>query len=457
MSIQTISLYELNNSIKTAISGSFPEASWVIAEISELSVNRNGHCYLELIEKNADNTQIIAKARATIWAFTFRMLKPYFETSTGHEFISGLKVLLNVTIEFHELYGLTLNVKDIDPTYTLGDIEKKKKEILDRLEKEGVINMNKEIELPEVPQKIAIISSETAAGYGDFINQLENNPYSYKFYHKLFPASMQGENTENSIIEALDKIYRHESFFDAVAIIRGGGSKSDLISFDSYWLAYHITQFPLPVITGIGHERDDTIVDIVAHTKCKTPTAVAEFLIDKVSEFENRLLELQNNIIENTESLLQEANDEIGSLTGLFAPIVHTAIQNENNGLAFSMHKIKTAVARYFEISNLHLEKYPEDLKWHAGFSISDTKNNLKMYSYSLQNSLKKSLAEAKHRIEIFNTKNRHLDPSNVLRRGYSITFSKGKVLKTTDGISEGEEVDTVLYNGTFKSRIIKK
>ena len=201
-------LSELNLEVQSIIHGHFPENIWIIAEISEIKINSAGHCYLELIEKDQSKDKIKARARATIWSFAFRMLKPYFESATGYELKQGIKILISVKVEFHEVYGYSLNITDIDPTYTLGDIERKRQEIITRLRKEGVFNMNKDLTLSPVPQKIAVISSETAAGYEDFINQLDNNPYGYLFYYKLFPGIMQGEQAESSIIEAFERIFK---------------------------------------------------------------------------------------------------------------------------------------------------------------------------------------------------------------------------------------------------------
>lgn len=224
-----LSLFDLNHQIKTQLESAFNSTYWVVAEISELRMHRSGHCYLELIEKDTDSEQVKAKARATIWAFTFRMLKPYFETTTGQSLTAGIKVLVRASIEYQEVYGLSLNIKDIDPTFTLGDIARRRMQIIQQLEDEGVMDMNKEVDLAPVPQTFAIISSPSAAGYEDFINQLENNPYGFKIYHKLFPAIMQGDQTEQSIIDALERIYTYEEVFDAVVIIRGGGSTADLM------------------------------------------------------------------------------------------------------------------------------------------------------------------------------------------------------------------------------------
>ncbi|MBQ8443183.1 MAG: exodeoxyribonuclease VII large subunit, partial [Bacteroides sp.] len=285
MEEQALSLYELNGLVKRSIRNSMPETYWLQAELSDVRSNYSGHCYLEFIQKDASGNNLIAKARGTIWSNIYKMLKPYFEQETGQAFASGIKVLVRVSVDFHELYGYSLTVLDIDPTYTVGDMERKRREILRQLEEEGVIDLNKELEMPLLPQRVAVISSATAAGYGDFCNQLANNPRGYGFHTQLFPAIMQGDRVEESVIAALNAIYAQLDCWDVVVIIRGGGATSDLSGFDTYELAANCAQFPLPIITGIGHERDDTVIDLVAHTRVKTPTAAAAFLIacmDKV-------------------------------------------------------------------------------------------------------------------------------------------------------------------------------
>ena len=297
---EALSLQELNFAIKEAINDALPQRCWVRAEMSDVRANASsGHCYLEFIDKDEKSGQIVAKARGTIWARTFQMVKSYFEKETGQSFVSGLKVLVNVSVEFHEVYGYSLSVHDIDPSYTLGDMVKRRKEIILRLQKEGIFELNQDLPFPLLPQRIAVITSPTAAGYEDFINQLTENEYGFPFYIKLFPAIMQGEKTSESVIAALDKIFPHARLFDVVVIIRGGGSASELSSFDSYPLAANCAQFPLPVITGIGHERDDTVVDMVAHTRMKTPTAVASFLVECMVREASRLRELEQSIYDD--------------------------------------------------------------------------------------------------------------------------------------------------------------
>lgn len=250
-------------------------------ELSDVRSNTTGHCYLEFVQKDPRSNNLVAKARGMIWSNIYRLLKPYFEETTGQLFASGIKVLVKVTVQFHELYGYSLTVLDIDPAYTLGDMARRRREILMQLEEEGVLTLNKELEMPVLPQRIAVISSATAAGYGDFCHQLQHNSGGFFFYTELFPALMQGNQVEESVLAALDRINDRVNEFDVVVIIRGGGATSDLSGFDTYLLAAACAQFPLPVITGIGHERDDTVLDSVAHTRVKTPTAAAELLIHR--------------------------------------------------------------------------------------------------------------------------------------------------------------------------------
>ncbi len=292
-----LSLLELNQLIKDTLDDAFATPVWVKAEISEMTVNRTGHCYLELVDVDPSSKEVLARARATIWSYSFRMLRPYFETTTGQSFTQGIKILVSVKVEYHPVYGMSLNIRDIDPSYTMGDMARKRREIIVQLQEDGVYDMNRELELPLVPQRVAIISSPTAAGLQDFMDQLNNNQRNIQFYTKLFPAVMQGTETAGSIINALELVFQYEDFFDVVCIIRGGGAQLDLASFDNYELAYHVAQFPVPVITGIGHDKDETVIDLVAHTKMKTPTAVAEFLINGAETFEQMLLELEARFV----------------------------------------------------------------------------------------------------------------------------------------------------------------
>ena len=288
--MKPLSLYDLNTLVRRSLEQCLPDEYWVQAELSEVRVHpATGHCYVEFVQKDPRSNNLVAKARGVIWSNVFHLLRPYFEESTGQMFTAGIKVLVQVTVSFHELYGYSLTVQDIDPTYTLGDMARRRREILAQLKADGVLTLNKELPMPVLPQRIAVISSASAAGYGDFCHQLEHNPRGYYFRVELFPSIMQGERTESSLLAALDRINQRLEYFDVVVIIRGGGATSDLSCFDTYLLAAACAQFPLPIITGIGHERDDTVLDTVAHTRVKTPTAAAECLIARMDEAAARL------------------------------------------------------------------------------------------------------------------------------------------------------------------------
>ena len=291
--MDSLSLLELNALVRRSLEQCLPDEYWIQAELSDVRSNTTGHCYLEFVQKDPRSNNLVAKARGMIWSNIYRLLKPYFEETTGQLFASGIKVLVKVTVQFHELYGYSLTVLDIDPAYTLGDMARRRREILMQLEEEGVLTLNKELEMPVLPQRIAVISSATAAGYGDFCHQLQHNSGGFFFYTELFPALMQGNQVEESVLAALDRINDRVNEFDVVVIIRGGGATSDLSGFDTYLLAAACAQFPLPVITGIGHERDDTVLDSVAHTRVKTPTAAA------LLEQEGRRLEMIQTRIPN--------------------------------------------------------------------------------------------------------------------------------------------------------------
>lgn len=410
MELTALSLYELNNLVRGVIADTFSQRFWIRAEMSDVRCNQNGHCYLEFIEKDSNNKTIIAKARGSIWSNVFRMLKAYFESETGQAFASGLKVLVQVSIEFHELYGYSLNVHDIDPSYTLGDQAKNRTLIIKQLEEEGVLDLNKELPLAKIANRIAVISSPTAAGYEDFCNQLTNNKDGFIFYNKLFPAIMQGDRTEQSIIAALDRIYENIDKFDAVVIIRGGGATSDLSSFDSYLLAANCAQFPLPIITGIGHERDDTVLDIVAHTRAKTPTAVAEFLIKHIYESASELIDIQDSIIFETNKRLIEEATILNTLVTKYSYIIKDRTKDQLNKLDIISEKIKNAAIRV--------------------------------------------LQDQKHILESKEQYIEHNSPENILKKGYTITLSGKKIIISKAGVKKGDNIVTRFADGEVESLV---
>jgi len=473
---QKLSLSELNEHIKTAIEGAFPTSVWVVAEISELKENRNGHCYLELVEKQG--AEIVARSRATIWSYTYRMLKPYFETSTGQIFDQGIKILVQVSVEYHQTFGLSVNIKDIDPIYTVGDMALQRRQIINRLKSEGIFEMNKELELPLVPQKIAVISSATAAGYLDFMNHLQTNAFGFKFYVKLFQATMQGTETAPSVIHALERIFQYEDFFEAVVIIRGGGATADLSSFDNYDLAYYITQFPLPVITGIGHEKDDTIIDLVAHTRLKTPTAVAEFLIsgmsafyDSLQETEAEIVRLAREIIETRQTELEQAvtnlNFSVTSLiSGKQAQLakkgnqlqrgVHSFAFKKEHHIESRKHLLKSSVLLWFARSKSRIEKSRVSVK-HAVVDVLLKKNGgIVHFKDILTLVAQKRILRERERLHLNENTARLINPENVLKRGYTLTLAEGKIVKSAKELLLQHEIETRFADGKVKSRIIK-
>ncbi len=451
-----ISLSELNNRIKGVIQDNFFENIWIVAEIGEIKFNRNGHAYLELIEKDGASDKLIAKASATIWSYTLRMLKPYFETTTGQELQSGLKIMVAVIVEFHELYGFSLNIRDIDPAYTLGDIERRRLEIIRQLEEEGVLEMNKELELPLVIQKVAIISSSTAAGYEDFMKQLNSNSYGYAFYTKLFPAMMQGSQTETSIIQALEYIYEYEDFFDVVVVIRGGGSRSDLLSFDNYNLAYYITQFPIPVISGIGHEKDTSIVDLVSHTSLKTPTAVAEFLIGELNEFEQNLDNSLSDIYSFVADRLDTENDRLEGLSNRLVPLLQSRLNNETKRLELAGQKISLLSKGMINEGHQNLSRWHLELGAKSQSTIRALEKDLERAVEKLKFRVKQQLNQQRKSLNYFENSVNHFDPKNVLKKGYSITKLNGKILTDAKKVKEGDELETVLHKGVVKSKVEK-
>lgn len=430
--MEPIGLYQLNNLVKLELKKRFPDTFLVVAEIADVKENRSGHCYLELIEKREGDDAVIATARATIWAFTYRMLKPYFETTTGKSLQKGIKVLVNAEVVFHELYGFSLNIKNIDPTFTVGDLERKRKEIIDRLTREGVIDMNRELDFPLLPKTVAVISSPTAAGYGDFVDQLHRNVYGYAFHTKLFPAIMQGEKTTESVIAALERIYEYESYFDVVVIIRGGGSQTDLGSFDSYDLAANVAQFPIPVLAGIGHERDETIVDRVAYRSVKTPTAAAAFLIEKFSEAEGRLELAKERLMREAKRILQdEKTRQVVKITEL-KQFTRLFLEGQLNRLALASRNAEHSTGIYFSNQLTRLEQ----IKMVMGSKVTEI------------------LTANRYFLELAETKMKYADPKNILEKGFSISRVNGKAVRGTLEVQSGDVLETELFEGVIRSEI---
>ncbi|HEX2933847.1 MAG TPA: exodeoxyribonuclease VII large subunit [Bacteroidales bacterium] len=454
--LKSISLYELNNSLKRGIKELFPDTFWVTGEICEMNINQSGHCYLELIEKASETEQITARAKANIWAFTFRMLKPYFESVTGQRFSIGLKVMLNVSIEFHEVYGYSLNVKDIEPNFTVGDITRKRQEIINRLQNEGVFDLNKELELPLVPQRIAVISSETAAGYGDFVDQLTDNDYGYKFRIKLFNAYMQGESAQQSIIDAMDKIFEEIHNFDVVVIIRGGGSQADLDCFNAYWLCYHITQFPIPILTGIGHDRDETIADLVAHSSLKTPTAVAQFIIAKTTDFESHLQEVTEEITDLVTGKLLDLKENLSDFSHRLLTISKLSVNSEKQRLTTIETYLKSEVRDSLKKNRQALQALSSDIQLKTSYLLTLQKKHLATSTGKLKMVLKSQLKNEHTRLEQDARKIDLLDPAHILKRGYSLTFCNGLLIKNAENLKPGDVIESKWHKNSALSKVLQ-
>ena len=398
-------MLELNRLVRESIECEMPEEYWVEAELSECRETR-GHCYMELIQKDELSATPVAKAQAKCWANKWLTIRPYFERITGQQLHAGMKVLLQVYPQFHEAYGFSWIVNDIDPTYTIGDMARKRQEIIKKLKDEGVFDLQKELQLPMFCQRIAVISSQTAAGYGDFCNQLADNPYGFKFETQLFPATMQGEGVEQSIINALERIY--DTDYDCVVIIRGGGATSDMSGFDTLALAENVANFPIPIITGIGHERDESILDMVSHTRVKTPTAAAAFLIEHLKEVLDVIDNSQDRITRYAQQKLTTLNSQL-------------AIVSESIPRLFSLVKTRQ-------------------------------ESKLDIFEQRMRTSIDRRLTSESHKLELISEKLKALDPTLLLARGYSITMHNGHAVRDASTLAPGTEIETRLAKGTVRS-----
>lgn len=425
-----LSLYELNNVVRSTLELTLEDSYWVVAELSEVRVAGNGHCYVEFVQKEEKGGMLLAKARGNIWRNTYNILAPYFEQETGQRLAVGLTVLVNVSVSFHELYGYSLTVLDIDPTYTLGAVAQRRKEILALLEEDGVLTLNKELTLPRPLLRIAIVSSASAAGYGDFCDQIKQS--GLPFLLQLFPATMQGEGVEAGVIAALEMIAAEEKNWDAVVIIRGGGAVSDLAGFETYLLAAHVAQFPLPVLTGIGHERDDTVVDLVAHTRLKTPTAVAAFLVERQREEINSLADLEHRLQQTV----------VGKV-------------EQNRLLLQSLQlRVQAAAASYGRKEEQRLLQMGAALERNALQALQQQKNYLKNLSQSLQQTPLRQIDNEQRRLDYIQKLLHMSSLDRILQMGFSLTLSEGKAVRSAAQLVPGMLLTTHFAEGKMESRV---
>lgn len=432
---EALSLYELSRLIHQTIDAGLNQQYLVTAEIQSLSVNRSGHAYLELVEKSDTGQQIVSQMRATIWAGQYRTIRPYFETATGLLFQAGIKIMVIAKVSYHEIYGLSLNITDILPEYTAGELALQRKKTIEQLKNEGVFDMNRELQLPMLIKKIAVISSAGAAGYGDFVNQLRNNPYHYGFITTLFEAAMQGNQAEPSIIEQLDNIATQPNMYDCVVIIRGGGSKTDLGCFDNLALCRHICQYPLPIITGIGHERDESVADLVANTRQKTPTAVAQFLIDRALQcdrlVDTKLESIRNHmseLIRLQQTRIHDIENTLTSVIRNFVPLRQSKTENCYNNI---IHKIQ--------------------------YLLSNKKATAILTTRKIHSQMAKATAEATAKLEKTELKAIANSPETMLKKGYTYVMSNGKIITSPQQLTEGQKITTVFMQGTVESIVTNK
>ncbi len=403
------SLLELNRLVRATIEDTLCEQYWLEAEIGQIGEN-NGHCYLEFIQKVEGHNTPVARAKAKCWRNVWGSVRPYFEHTTGQTLTLGMKVLVLVHPDFHEAFGFSWIVDDIDPRFTLGDMARRRQEIIRQLKAEGVFDLNRELPLPLFTQRIAVISSSTAAGYGDFCRQLEENKRGFRFSVTLYESLMQGEGVERSIISALDKINAHIDDYDCVVIIRGGGATSDMSGFDSLLLAENVANFPLPVITGIGHDRDECILDMVSHTRVKTPTAAAAFLIDRLEQVARRI---------------DDAADRITS---------------------YVQHRM--------EIEKMRLSRAAERIPILFSLVKSKQENKLETLNQRIASAVQRLIDRRRHALDILEQRTKSLDPTLLLQRGYTITLVNGHALRSPSAVKPGDIIVTRLADGTVKSTV---
>lgn len=427
----TLSLYELNQLVNQVISSSLNTDFWVEAELSEVREVR-GHCYMELLEKDENLNTPIAKASAKCWSNKWLLLKPHFERITGNELRRGMKVRLRVQANFHEAYGFSWIVNDIDPTYTLGAMAQNRNIIINALKEQGVWDLQKSFTLSPFTQRIAVISSSGAAGYDDFLHHLTNNSFGFCFHIQLFNAIMQGEEVERSVIAALNTINMQFERFDLVIIIRGGGGTSDLSGFDTLALAENVANFPLPIITGIGHNRDESVLDLIAYEAVKTPTAAADYLINLLSNTLYRIENATQKIIRCVEKKLIQERQTIAHISEKL-PLLFSVIKNKNT----------SKIDFYYQ----HIINKVQD-------RIHQESIRLHQHQQSLVFSPKQKLQQEKHHIELLQQRAKALDPKRLLEKGYSITLYNGKSVKNAKELNKGDTIKTLLNSGTITSII---
>ena len=428
-----LTLYELNSLVVELIDKVMPSSYWVEAEIADARESK-GHLYLELIERDESTNIPIARASAKCWRSSWLMIGPHFERVAGVKLRAGLQIMIQVHAQFHAQYGFSWIIDDINPEYTMGSMARKRNEIIAQLKSEGVFDLQRELCLPLFAQRSAVISSASAAGYGDFCNQLQHNEYGFRFQMQLFQAFMQGEQVEQSIVAALNLISTKEDDFDCVVIIRGGGATADLSGFDTLVLAENVANFPLPVITGIGHERDESILDMVAHTRVKTPTAAAAFLIDHLAATLNRIEQAQISIQRMVEHRIQHEKLHLQQLS-THIPILFSMVKNRENA---------------------RLDDYWHALLQRVMLHLQQSKMRVELFSNKVIPATTNKLMAEQHKLQLLEQRVDGVNPERMLRLGYSLTYKNGYVLRNVNEVKVGDEITTHLEGGIITS-VVKK
>lgn len=425
---------------------------WVAAEMSDLRFV-GGHCYMELVEKDAAG-QDQAKIRANIWASTLVHVRQKFYQATGRDLGSGLKVMVRGTVQYHPKFGISFNILDVDPSYTLGDIERLRREILERLHREGVLQLNKSRILPATPQRVAVISAAGAAGYGDFINQLDSNGPGFVFYTKLFPATMQGVNTAPSVMQALSKVEMTLDLWDCVVIVRGGGATTDMTGFDSYDLARRVATFPIPVIVGIGHERDRNVLDEIACVRCKTPTAVGAFLVDRLTNAYARTQQCVKSIMDYASARVSGENTRLAHLMAAIPAAAGSAVELARERLRSASAELPLLASAATSAARADLLRTADAIGNAATSLTSSERQKLNARGETLGMYSLNVLAKNRDRLEAAGELLQVLDPANTLKRGYSVTRVDGHAVTDASVLAPGTVIETRLYSGTVTSTV---
>ena len=430
--MEALTLLDLNQLVRNKLRRDFPDTYWISAEISECKEHFSGHCYLELIQKREHSETLCAKARATIWANTWVNLKPAFEQQTGTRLQAGQKIMAEVSVDFHELYGFSLVIRDIDPTYTIGDLSLRRQQVIRQLTEDGVFELNKELEWPVLPKRLAVISSPSAAGYEDFMDQLTHNELGIPFHTDFFPATMQGDSAAASIIDALNAVQASGRAFDVVVIIRGGGASTDLRCFDEYELCYYCAQYPLPLLTGIGHDRDSSVLDLVAHTSVKTPTAAAEHLIDCLSGEAYRL-----------DANLDKLQQRVSQLLDAY-----------KRKLQFNTERLRRTTSDGLHRASLQVERNQAELFRKSNQFLLVRKQDADNKATRLNHRVQTLLDQQKHRLTLIESRLETFSPELMIKKGFSLTLHQGRIVKSVKDLRPGTELQTRLKDGTIYSII---